>query len=295
VRRETRELVDSARASTGYDTRANSVVVRAVERLPDRDEAMLRRLQDTPGVSVRRVDARTLAGRLDTCNITYCDPPLRGGRQITGLGGCTAAFMSRERNGSNLWAVTAGHCLYFNALFGGGYAWSARDETKTPSLIGFYANYRFGAPDGRDAGILWITPGGAWSSPTPIAAVVVKASDETTYNPAYPIRATSRSSIGQTLCRTGATTGTECGEVSLLGADESAKGPDGYYYQAHNMGEVDVCASNGGDSGGPWYKRNRAFGIHSGAVDAGPAFCWEFYQGIRDAENLLGVDVMLAP
>ena len=295
VRGEIADMVDSARASTGYDTRSNSVVVRALTHLSKREEALIRRLETTPGISVRRIDAPSLAGRLDACRITACNPPLRGGRRITGLGMCTAAFIAQQPNDPNLWVMTAGHCLYFNALFGGGYKWSARDESPSDHMIGFYVNYTFATSAGRDAGEIWVVPSEFWAAPAPIAAVVVKASDDTTYNPTYEIRATSRSSIGQTLCRTGGVTGSECGEVVLLGADESAHGPDGYMYVTHNMGEIDVCGADGGDSGGPIYKQHRAFGIYSGHVDVGPAFCWEFYQGIRDAEKVLNLKVLLAP
>jgi hypothetical protein len=96
------------------------------------------------------------------------------------------------------------------------------------------------------------------------------------------------------MCRTGRTTGTECGEVDLLYADETAWGSDGLIYSVSNMVEIDVCGAKGGDSGGPMYKNHRAYGIYSGEVDFGPAFCFEWYQGIRGAEKALKVSVLLA-
>jgi Trypsin len=110
----------------------------------------------------------------------------------------------------------------------------------------------------------------------------------TNYNPSYKITATSFSSMGQVLCRTGATTATECGEVSDLGADESMAWPDGTTHTYHQMGNINVCGAKGGDSGGPYYKKHRAFGIHSGHND-----CYEIYQGVRQAEADWNVKVVL--
>lgn len=295
VRGEISGMVEKARASTAYDTRANAVLVRTLVRLEDGEEMLIRRLASKPGVSVQRLDLPSLAGNLDACFVTSCNPPFRGGRMIFGTGGCTSAFMARDKNGSLVWALTAGHCIYFEAKFGGGYKWNATDESHPKELLSFYPNYRFAQPDGRDMGKLWIHPGSYWATPGPIPAVVVKASDDTTYEPSYDIRSTARSSIGQWLCRTGAATGTECGQVDGLGADFTAKASDGYWYPSHNLGEIDVCDSDSGDSGGPLYKQHRAYGILSGDVSAGPAFCHEYYQGIRDTENVLGVDLLLQP
>jgi hypothetical protein len=85
-------------------------------------------------------------------------------------------------------------------------------------------------------------------------------------------------------------TGTECGIVTELGADESSVGPDGKTYTFHHMGKLDVCDSVKGDSGGPLYKTHRAYGIHSGTGD-----CYESYQGVRAAEDALNVKVIVAP
>jgi hypothetical protein len=131
-------------------------------------------------------------------------------------------------------------------------------------------------------------------TPQPIPALIVKASANTTYDPNYTIHATAFSSVGQMICRTGQTTGTECGEVTALGANFTGS-LNGTSYTTHNLGEVDVCGAQGGDSGGPFYKVHRAFGMLSGAMSFGPAFCHEYYQGVRGAENLMGVSVFTAP
>jgi hypothetical protein len=85
-------------------------------------------------------------------------------------------------------------------------------------------------------------------------------------------------------------TGTECGTVIELGADESSVGPDGKTFTFHHMGRLDVCDTQNGDSGGPLYKTHLAFGIHSSTGD-----CYEVYQGVRAAESALNVKVIAAP
>jgi streptogrisin C len=292
VRKRIADMVDAGHARTAYNTKANKAIVTALAKLPPREEARVKGLTGISGVTVRRVDLPTLRGKLLACNVTYCNPPFRGGREIAGTGGCTAAFMARDRSNPNLlWAMTAGHCVFF-----GGTSWQARDESNNWGVVGSTAYYDFSGGPGRDAGKISIDSGGAWATPAPLPAVVVKSSSntaaDTTYNPNYLIKATSWSSIGQVLCRTGQTTGTECGEVSDLGADESSTGPDGKAYTFHNMGEIDVCGSQDGDSGGPLYKTHRAYGIVS---SMGSGSCFEAYQGVRGAEGAMNVTVIVAP
>ena len=64
---------------------------------------------------------------------------------------------------------------------------------------------------------------------------------------------------GHVLCRTGMMTGTECGDLSELDADETSVGPDGKTFTFRKMGEINVCGAKNGDSGGPLYKKHRAF------------------------------------
>ena len=87
-------------------------------------------------------------------------------------------------------------------------------------------------------------------------------------------------------------TGTECGGLSELDADESSVGPDGKTFTFRKMSEINVCGAKNGDSGGPLYKKHRAFGILSSTLDDP---CFEAYQGVRGAETALNVKVIPAP
>lgn len=290
-------MISSARAKTGYDPSLNRVVVIALARLTADEESLIRRVQSMPEVNVRRLEIDSLAGRYHTCWVRQCDPPFRGGREIGELDAgsiyvCTAAFTAQDHvHPYRFHVITAGHCIHFGSWWN----WASRDESGNWRLFGS-SNYKayFAGSSGRDAGRVRISNDSFWIPPNPAATVVVKASDDTTYNPNYKIRKTSLSNIGMTLCRTGRTTGTECGEVDLLGTDQTAWGTDGKIYSVSNMGELDVCDAEGGDSGGPIFKNHRAYGLFSGSVDVGPAFCWSWYQGIRAAEEFLDVSVQLA-
>ncbi len=301
IRNSIADIIDAGRARTSYNTKSNTVVVTALATLPPPEEARVNDLAKISGVTVRRVAVPTLRGRLVACNVTYCDPPFRGGRgirRVTTHAECTAGFIARDNtNPSQLWVLTAGHCIFFAGL-----PWEAQDESNNWSVVGFSAFASFSGPPGRDAGKISISStsnGGGWATPTALPAVVVKSSSNpvdsiifTNYNPNYEIKSTSWSSMGQVLCRTGMKTGTECGTVSELGADENSVGPDGKTFTFHDMGELDVCDSQNGDSGGPLYKKHRAYGILSSTLNDP---CFEAYQGVRGAETALDVAVIVAP
>ena len=296
VRKSIEDMIEAGRARTSYNTKSNTVVVTALATLPRLEEARVKGLAEISGVIVRRVDVPALLSKLNACNVTFCNPPFRGGRfirRVTTHAECTAAFIARDNTNPNqLWVLTAGHCIFFAGL-----PWEAKDESNNFSVIGFSAFFSFSGAPGRDAGKISISSGGGWATPTALPAVVVKSSSNpldsiifTNYNPNYEIKATSLSSIGKVLCRTGMKTGTECGTVIELGADESSVGPDGKTFTFHHMGRLDVCDTQNGDSGGPLYKTHLAFGIYSGTGD-----CYEVYQGVRAAESALNVKVIVAP
>ena len=309
TRKRIEDIIDAGRARTGYNTKSNMVVVTVIAALPPLEEARVNDLAKISGVTVRRLNVPTLTGRLVACNVTYCNPPFRGGRGIRQAGDvnptsdfpfaeCTAAFIARDNtNPSQLWFLTAGHCIFFAGL-----PWEAKDESNSWSVVGFSGFDSFSGAPGRDAGKVSISAanvGGGWASPTPEPFVVVKNSSNpldsiifTNYNPEYEIKATSWSSIGKVLCRTGMMTGTECGTVSELGADETSVGPDGKTWTFRKMGEIDVCGAKDGDSGSPLYKTHLAYGILSSTRDDPRE---EVYQGVRGAEAALNVTVVVAP
>ncbi len=277
-------------AQSSYNTKTNQVTVTAMMRLPASEEADLRRISAVAGVSVVRANVPTLFDTFDSCLVTKCDPPFRGGRQLSSSGFCTSAFSAHYPTAPNVPLVmTAGHCIWAVGL---ATVWQATTEAAGPFDLGAGDGYVFSGSYGEDEGVIRVASGGFWSSPPPIAAVVVKGDQAgyTAYNPSYAITTDAYSSIGKLLCRTGRTTGTECGEVTSLGVTFSA-GILGSTFEIRNAGEIDVCGAQGGDSGGPLYKSQRAYGIFLSTQNVGPAFCHERYQGIRGAERTLNVSI----
>jgi len=67
--------------------------------------------------------------------------------------------------------------------------------------------------------------------------------------------------IGGVICRVGNTTSYSCGEV--LGKNYS---PTKFINTAEKYVRTDACSSNG-DSGGAWFRDNKAWGIHAGWID----------------------------
>lgn len=263
-----------------------------VSPLTDAEEAVVRQGALLDGVVVRRAATSSLLGRLFACDPTGCDPPFRGGREIrVQAASCTAGFVARHRPTHQLVAMTAGHCLS-----GVPNATPVFAPTESGQALQLGVSFGFIFP-GRDAGVVALDPVGFWAVPAPVPHVIVRASIRpvaiTTENNNYPIRRDGRSSIGEVKCMTGRTTFTHCGTVEELGATSTAMPPGGGLpVTVKNLGMLSACAATFGDSGAPVYKRHAAFGL----LTAGRAStCNEFYQGIRDAQNLLNVSLVFAP
>lgn len=290
-------MVRGGHAKTSYSPRTNTVVVTTLTTLPADEETLIRQVSADDGVTVQRVNVTSLQSSLQSCGISSCNPPLRGGFFIRGensqfFTGCTGSFVARHRvNQNDLLLITAGHCINPSTGSGLNATWSARNEAGTFLPIGTGYGFVFGGSAGMDAGVVHINPGMSWALPAPVPQVVVKGSSQTTYNPNYKIKHDSASSMGQLLCVTGAMTSTHCAEVSGLGADAMTD----VGIALKNLGELDWCGSIDGDSGAPVYKVNKAFGLLVGGANQPPFHCVTNYQGIRSAENMMNVDILLSP
>ena len=296
VRDRLSTMMTRGHARTGYNPRENAVRVTALVQLPADEEKLVRAIASTPGVVIRRVDAPTLLVDPQSCGVNACDPPLRGGRALASSSVmCTGAFIGHTKGTpSRYLMLTAGHCIFFNATYyGNGYGdiWTAKTDADVWHSIGAMYDSAFPA---KDAGAITIAPTSFWADPTPIPAIVVKHSAYSDINTKYPIKRIASSVLGQVLCRTGLTTATHCAEVSDLGDDITIDGPDDNTYTLKNLGELDMCDAQGGDSGGPVFRHYGGYGIHMGHVTGG-GHCYEFYQGIRGAVQALDVNVVVAP
>ncbi len=215
----------------------------------------------------------------EACSFPYCDPPLRAGVRV-GAVGCTLGFLGRSQSDGKLYAFTAGHCLDGAASTTYWTQFANGDRHN----IGPRHNYVLGA-DG-DAGIIRVTNEAGWNAR---AWVYVQASTGndgvagTGYDPDYPILADGASSLNMRVCKSGVSSDrTSCGRVKELGVTVTYTSGQ----TIRGLARTSYC-SLGGDSGGPVYAGNTAYGIHV----AGGTGCVAYYQGIRGAENLMNVNV----
>jgi streptogrisin B len=92
--------------------------------------------------------------------------------------------------------------------------------------------------------------------------------------------------VGESVKRTGSTTGTHSGRVTALNVTVRYQGGG----TVSGMIKTTVCAEPG-DSGGPLYDGTNALGITSGGSGDCRSGGTTFYQPVREAANAYGVTV----
>ena len=271
----------------GYTTSGNAVrlgLPAAPAVLTSAQEAAVAEVRQRYG-DMLTTFATTRPAQTNACTNHYCDVPLRGGVRYTVAGyNCTLGFIGRNRADGALWAITAGHCLRGRNLQN---ATSRFASGAGPHIIGPARRYVF---DTRgDAGAIQITNHTGWK---PQARIFVSASGDspgvpgTVRNELYPIRRDGLSSVGLRICKRGYNDGTDCGRVTGLNASIEYRDKG---VTVRGLATADYCSVSG-DSGGPVFAGNTAYGIHSGYY-ANLGGCHPVYQGIRGAENLMSFNV----
>ncbi len=225
------------------------------------------------------------------CSFPYCDPPLRAGIRTHSPTDanmyCTGGFLGRSQSDNKLYMFTAGHCPWA----GGASTWwtkftDGKKHDLGPAWNGIWS-------DVGDMGILQITNEAGWK---PRAWTIVYSSSDTNYNAEYSITDDKYSTRYQRICLTGASSYSDCGTVTDLGQTETygVYSTQGVWRQetVKGLGKVaDECGAQG-DSGGPQYANHFAFGITvAGRGSAITGDCVVFYQGIKEAEDLMHVNV----
>ncbi|SIR96801.1 S1 family peptidase [Micromonospora avicenniae] len=94
--------------------------------------------------------------------------------------------------------------------------------------------------------------------------------------------------VGESVTRTGSTTGTHRGTVTALNVSVRYSGKGGG--TVSGMIQTNVCADHG-DSGGPLYDGSKALGLTSGGSGDCTTGGTTFYQPVREAANAYGVTV----
>lgn len=197
-----------------------------------------------------------------SCAWPSCDPPLRGGLWINpnaydGSVYCTSGLNVISQSNSAYYLLTAGHCMNDGAT------WYEKFQSDLIwHKIGSRWNSYFGSTG--DAAIVTVDNVSGWS---PQGIVYVRASSgayPTTENPTYSIKYTGTANVGDYVCHTGATIGTRCGQVQVAQTSETLDGTS-----VGNLAQVGYTSCRG-DSGGPTYRANTAYGIFVGLTsDAG--------------------------
>ncbi|MBL8173250.1 MAG: trypsin-like serine protease [Bryobacterales bacterium] len=196
--------------------------------------------------------------------------------------------MARDRDTNGRRVVTAGHCTF---LFSSA-NWNAQNEAGSWKSIGAGAGTWFAGGAG-DGGVI-ANSGLSWQRPAPIGMVLWRPVASIALDYQYPIRGDASGVVGRFVCRTGMTTGSECGEISLLNADNTGE-LNGVNYTVSGLTEVDMCAAAAGDSGGPYFKNKKAYGVQSGTQKFGTTSCFEVFQPIRVLKYVFDLDLVLAP
>jgi len=237
---------------TSLDPRTNAVVISEAQGASPHDEATIRRAAGSQGVNVevRRKDVAHFRVAAMSCHIgatRYCSKPLRGGVDL-GIyfkgGGwtnevCTAGFKAVGNIYGNRFVLTAGHCL---AEENQGLEWGSEVPNGTfPVKIGPSGSYVFG-PSG-DWGVInangseWDTP--SW--PTEVAHYWE--------NQEYAIEHEAGSYDGESVCFSGARSGTTCGIVGEMHVEGLVDEISGTTFPPEDRA-YGICTQPG-DSGGP--------------------------------------------
>lgn len=220
------------------------------------------------------------------CDPPYCDKPLRGGVRIdpngnTVAGSCTAGFNAKSRINDVYYLITAGHCVDGRENVG----WFTKQySTGRFHLIGSTHNHIFG--ETGDMAILKVNDASGatgWAVKPWVWVQAYYGSPSTEPKEDYLIRATSQVMQNIYLCKTGATTGTSCGPLTDWGFSNGV---------VNGLARVEANACEG-DSGAPVYARNAAYGILSAGGDPGTCASSFLYQGVREIEQLMNVNVLI--
>ncbi|MFE7748526.1 S1 family peptidase [Streptomyces sp. NPDC057428] len=188
---------------------------------------------------------------------------IAGGQAIYAGGGrCSLGF--NVRSGSTYYALTAGHCTEI------GSTWYTNSGQTT--LLGTRAGTSF---PGNDYGLIRHSNSAAADGRVYL------------YNGSYQdITSAGNPTVGQSVKRSGSTTGLHSGTVTGLNATVNYGGGD----IVSGLIQTNVCAEPG-DSGGPLFSGTRALGLTSGGSGNCSSGGTTFYQPVTEALNAYGVSV----
>ncbi|QHY93682.1 Streptogrisin-A precursor [Streptomyces sp. S4.7] len=183
-------------------------------------------------------------------------PLIAGGEAIT-TGGSRCSLGFNVTVGGVAHALTAGHCTNISA------SWSIGTRTGTSFPTNDYGIIRHSNPSAADGRVYL-------------------------YNGTYrDITGAANASVGQSVQRSGSTTGLRGGSVTGLNATVNY-GSSGIVY---GMIQTNVCAEPG-DSGGALFSGNTALGLTSGGSGNCSSGGTTFYQPVTEALSVYGATII---
>ncbi len=300
------EFFDASLVYTSLDPRTNAAVVHVAAAANQKDRATLRRIaKDVGGQVELRADNEDLfQGVRDACSnlVPNCGSPLRGGVEIgpwkTANGGtCTAAFRAIGKTNGKKYLLSAGHCAAAKNPSNPILNWQARDEQKLPAYgqakyLGEVEQLAFPSHDWMKINVTgseWDIPLLNWPSMVAYWSKGSGVAGQPPIDAEYPIYGEAASVVGQGVCHSGIASGGTCGQVVETDVSYNFGEPGN---TTHDLVEVKGACSEGGDSGGPWFASNIAYGIHIGKTSVLEA-CGSstYYEEITVATQALGVTV----
>ncbi|MFF0483115.1 S1 family peptidase [Streptomyces sp. NPDC004435] len=236
-----------------YTDQATGKVVVTVDTTVTQDE--IATLRKAAGANAANLRIERTTGTFDKL--------IAGGQAIYAGGGrCSLGF--NVRSGSTYYALTAGHCTNSASTWYTNSANTALLGTRTGSSFptndyGIIRHSNASAADGR----VYL------------------------YNGSYrDITSAGNAYVGQSVQRSGSTTGLRSGTVTGLNATVNYGGGDIVY----GLIQTNVCAEPG-DSGGPMFAGSTALGLTSGGSGNCSSGGTTFFQPVTEALSAYGVSV----
>ncbi|MFE3824524.1 S1 family peptidase [Streptomyces sp. NPDC059092] len=243
---------DIAGTSWYTDKASGKVVVTVDSRVSDAEIAEIKNsvADNAAGVTIKHTEGKF-------------SKLIAGGEAIYAGGGrCSLGF--NVRSGSTYYALTAGHCTNIGSTWYTNSAGTASLGTRTGTSFptndyGLIRHSNTAAADGR----VYL------------------------YNGSYQdITSAANPTVGQSVRRSGSTTGVRSGTVTALNATVNYGGGDIVY----GMIQTNVCAEPG-DSGGSLFSGTTALGLTSGGSGNCTSGGTTFFQPVVEALNAYGVSV----
>jgi hypothetical protein len=302
-----RELFAVGLVYTAIDPRTNAVVVHVAATANEKDRAALRQIAKSAGglVELRVSNVEQFQGTRDACSdvVPNCGSPLRGGVEIgpwkSANGGiCTAAFRAIGKTNGKKYLLSAGHCAAEKNPSNPLMNWQARDEQKLPvygqaKYLGEVEQLAFPTHDWMKINVTgseWDIPLQQWPALVAYWGKGSGVAGQPPIDPEYAINGEAASVVGQSVCHSGIASGGSCGQVVETNVSYNFGEAGNVTY---DLVKVKGACSEGGDSGGPWFASNIAYGIHIGKEAAlEPCGSATFYEEITDATAALGVSIV---